>query len=72
MLIKTSKLVPMADANRNFSKVVHLLDEQGPVVIMKNNKPRYVLIDFKEYSDIQAERESRQEGNKEDNRYAIE
>lgn len=72
MLINTGKLVPMAEANRNFSKVVHLLDEEGPIVIMKNNKPRYVVINFKEYSDIQTERESRQDCEKEDNRYAIE
>lgn len=32
-----------------FSKVVRLVDEQGAVVILKNNKPRYAVISFSEY-----------------------
>lgn len=42
----------MTDANQNFSKVVCLVDEQGTVVILKNNKPRYAVIDFSEYDDF--------------------
>ena len=41
----------MTDANQNFSKVVCLVDEQGTVVILKNNKPRYAVIDFSEYDE---------------------
>ncbi len=59
MMIKTNLLVPMTDANQNFSKVVRLVDEEGLAVIMKNNKPRYVVVDFKEYDEIQAMREAR-------------
>lgn len=29
MLINTDVLIPMTDANQNFSKVVRLVDEQG-------------------------------------------
>ncbi|SFH70988.1 antitoxin Phd [Lachnospiraceae bacterium NLAE-zl-G231] len=49
MLINTDVLIPMTDANQNFSKVVRLVDEQGAVVILKNNKPRYAVISFSEY-----------------------
>ena len=49
MLINTDVLIPMIDANQNFSKVVRLVDEQGAVVILKNNKPRYAVISFSEY-----------------------
>ena len=35
MMINTNALVPMTDANQNFSKVVRLVDEQGAVVILK-------------------------------------
>ena len=49
MLINTDVLIPMTDANQNFSKVVSLVDEQGAVVILKNNKPRYAVISFSEY-----------------------
>lgn len=49
MLINTDVLIPMTDANQNFSKVVRLVDEQEAVVILKNNKPRYAVISFSEY-----------------------
>jgi prevent-host-death family protein len=57
MKVDTNALVPMTDANQNFSKVTRLVDEQGMAVIMKNNVPKYVLVDFKEYEEIKALRE---------------
>ena len=54
MLVNTNSLVPMTDANQNFSKVVRMVDEDGMAVIMKNNKPRYVVVDFDEYETIAA------------------
>ena len=56
MNIETGILVPMTEANQNFSKVVRLVDEGGMAVILKNNKPRYVVTRFSEYDDIQAAR----------------
>ena len=56
MNVNTQSLIPMTDANQNFSKVVRLVDEQGLAVILKNNKPRYVVVDFKEYDEIQKAR----------------
>ena len=46
----------MTEANQNFSRVVRLVDESGMAVIMKNNKPRYMVLNFKEYDEIQATR----------------
>ena len=57
MMVNTNLLVPMTDANQNFSKVVRLVDEQGMAVILKNNKPRYVVLDFDEYDQIKLKRE---------------
>jgi antitoxin Phd len=56
MNIDTRILVPMTEANQNFSKVVRLVDESGMVVILKNNKPRYMVLSFQEYDEIQATR----------------
>ena len=56
MNIDTRVLVPMTEANQNFSKVVRLVDESGMAVILKNNKPRYMLLSFQEYDEIQAMR----------------
>jgi antitoxin Phd len=46
----------MTEANQNFSKVVRLVDESGVAVILKNNKPRYVVASFAEYDEIQTMR----------------
>ena len=54
MMVNTNYLVPMTDANQNFSKVVRAVDESGMAVILKNNKPRYVVVDFEEYDTIAA------------------
>ena len=40
MTVNTDVLVPMTEANQNFSKVARLVDESGLAVILKNNKPR--------------------------------
>ncbi len=52
MNVNTDLLIPMTDANQNFSKVVRMVDENGLAVILKNNKPRYVVVDFEEYNQI--------------------
>lgn len=54
MLVNTNNLVAMTEANQNFSKVVRIVDESGMAVILKNNKPKYILVDFDEYEEIQA------------------
>lgn len=46
MTIDTKTMVSISDANQNFSKVARLVDECGSVVILKNNVPRYLIIDF--------------------------
>ena len=54
MMVNTDYLVPMTEANQNFSKVVRTVDESGLAVILKNNKPRYVVVNFDEYDTIAA------------------
>ena len=56
MIIETNLLIPMTEANQNFSKVVRLVDESGMAVILKNNKPRYMVLSFQEYDKIQTAR----------------
>ncbi|MDR0489024.1 MAG: type II toxin-antitoxin system Phd/YefM family antitoxin [Propionibacteriaceae bacterium] len=48
MLVDTQNLVSISEANQNFSRVARLVDECGSVVILRNNVPRYVLIDFED------------------------
>lgn len=61
MTVETSTLVPMTEANQNFSKVTRLVDESGLAVILKNNKPRYIVVDFEEYDALQAARAARKQ-----------
>jgi antitoxin Phd len=56
MTLDTNLLVSMTEANQNFSKVVRLVDESGMAVILKNNKPRYMVLNFSEYDEIQTAR----------------
>lgn len=46
MTIDTSTMVSITEANQNFSKVARVVDEYGTAVILKNNVPRYLVIDF--------------------------
>ena len=46
MLIDTKNIISMTEANQNFSKVARLVDDNGSAIILKNNKPRYLIIDF--------------------------
>ena len=46
MLIDTKNIVSMTEANQNFSKVARLVDDNGSAIILKNNKPRYLIVDF--------------------------
>ena len=46
MNVNTENLVSITEANQNFSRVARRVDEKGPVVILKNNSPRYLLVEF--------------------------
>lgn len=51
MVIDTNTMVSMTEANQNFSKVARLVDEKGSAVIMKNNMPKYLVIDFNKVNE---------------------
>jgi len=46
MQINTDSIVSITEANQNFSRVARMVDEKGSVIILKNNSPRYLLIEF--------------------------
>ena len=48
MNINTDSIVSITEANQNFSRVARLVDETGSAVILKNNVPRYLVIDFRQ------------------------
>lgn len=46
MTIDTKTIVSVTEANQNFSQVTRIAEKNGQVVIFKNNKPKYMLVDL--------------------------
>ncbi|MGU7876772.1 type II toxin-antitoxin system Phd/YefM family antitoxin [Streptococcus suis] len=46
MQINIENLISISEANQNFSKVARMVDTNGTAVILKNNTPKYVLVDY--------------------------
>ena len=53
MIVNTESLVSITEVNQNFSKVARMVDELGSAVIMKNNVPRYLIIEFSKAEQLQ-------------------
>lgn len=46
MNLNAQMMVPISEADKDFSRVMHMADSYRRVVIIKNNKPKYLLIDL--------------------------
>lgn len=53
MMINTDNLISITDANQNFSRVARMVDEKGAAIILKNNVPRYILMEFDQIEEEQ-------------------
>ena len=53
MTVNTNTLISITEANQNFSKVARLVDRNGSAVIMKNNVPRYIVLEFSKVENAQ-------------------
>ena len=53
MNINTNQIVSISEANQNFSRVARMVDKNGEVVIFKNNKPKYKLVDIESDTAIE-------------------
>ena len=53
MTVNTKTMVSITEANQNFSKVARLVDENGSAVILKNNVPRYIVLESSESEKLQ-------------------
>ena len=54
MTVNTNTLVSITEANQNFSRVARIVDENGSAIILKNNVPRYIIMEFPEAKKLQA------------------
>ena len=48
MLIDTHQILSITETNQNFSKATRIADKQGSVLILKNNKPRYMIVSLQD------------------------
>lgn len=46
MMVDINTLISMTEVNQDFSKVAKLVDENGAAIILENNVPRYVIMEF--------------------------
>lgn len=46
MQIETNAIVSATEANQNFSRVTRLAEKRGHVVVFKNNRPKYLVVDL--------------------------
>jgi antitoxin Phd len=53
MNININQIVPISEANQNFSKIARMVDKAGEVYIFKNNKPKYRLVDIESDTTIE-------------------
>jgi len=61
MRLNTKDLISLKEANQNFSKVARKVDEKGSVIIMKNNSPSYVVLNFKKLQELHTSDKDRTE-----------
>lgn len=54
MNIDSKTMIFISEANQNFSKVTRLVDQYGSAVVLKNNVPKYVILEFDALDEFQA------------------
>ena len=53
MKFDTNAMMSVSEANQNFSKACRLADQNGSTLILKNNAPKYILVEFSMYEKSQ-------------------
>ncbi|MBE6554991.1 MAG: type II toxin-antitoxin system Phd/YefM family antitoxin [Ruminococcaceae bacterium] len=53
MTINTDQIVSISEANQNFSRVARSCEKSGTIIIFKNNRPKYKLVDLEQESTIE-------------------
>ena len=46
MTINPETILSITEANQNFSRAARIADKHGEVIIFRNNKPKYRLVDL--------------------------
>ena len=60
MNIPAKLMIPLAEASRDFTEILRVVDRDGMAVLAENDRPRYVVLDFAEYDRIDGALQLRQ------------
>lgn len=60
MKVDTKNLMSMTQANRNFSLVARNVEKNGSVIILKNNKPTYIVSKIEDYENKNKENKDKE------------
>lgn len=53
MTVNTNQMLSITEANQNFSRATRMADKHGSVLVLKNNKPRYMLVSLQDNSPLE-------------------
>ena len=53
MIVNTNQMLSVSEANQNFSKATRLADQNGSIILLKNNRPSYMLISLRENPELE-------------------
>jgi len=59
MLINPKTQISITEANQNFSKVTKIVDEEKVVIVLKQNKPKYLVIAYEEIEKLETNDEEK-------------
>ena len=53
MIVNTNQMLSVSEANQNFSKATKLADQNGSIILLKKNRPSYMLISLRENPELE-------------------
>lgn len=53
MKIDMNQLIPISKVNQNFSEAARLTEEHGAITIMKNNRPKFVMMTIEQFERME-------------------
>lgn len=53
MMIDTTQIITVTEANQNFSRATRIADEKGVALVFKNNRPKYKLTNLEVEPDLE-------------------
>lgn len=53
MTIEPETILSITEANQNFSRAARIAEKHGQVIIFRNNKPKYRLVDLEQEPEFE-------------------